>query len=238
MSDYESIMLDAQMSEVIENIYAEKAFERAAIDQCIYLFVEGESEEIAFFHILQKRLSFDLEKNGIVLANYNGIGNIKHILRLMQQTLSFDRPMIVTFDDDLDGKNPKKVPLKNTLANNIHLFPIPQSPAVIFKDGSTGGSFEESFLPNDFISACFNTGLLKSHPRIKEKDFKLVFENSKPFYPQIIKFLKDQNLPTFEPSKTEIAFYMAKNCKEIPDTYIKLKELLESLRKKHPISPF
>lgn len=237
MSDYDSIMADAIASQMAEDRYYELSFRKAALNQCIYLFVEGESEEIAFYEILNNRLSYDLEKNGILIANYRGIGYLKHTLRLMQDTLSFDRPMVVTFDNDMDGKNPKKVPSQASLERNIHLFPIPESPVVTLNDGTTGGSFEESFTSDDFISACFNTAILKNNQSIRQQDFQAVFDSDKPYHPQMIKFLKGLGLNNYCPSKTEIAFYLARNCQTIPYTYIKLKQLLENLRLQYPISP-
>ena len=55
--------------------------------------VEGESEEIAFRILLEEGRDINFKKYGIFIANYNGIGNLKNISRLMNKTLSHTRPM-------------------------------------------------------------------------------------------------------------------------------------------------
>ena len=87
--------------EIFSALHHEAMMKRAALEQCIYIFVEGDSEE-ATFQMLLESCGLDFQEYWIVIANYNGIGNLKHAVRLLQRTLSHDRPVIVTYDDDLD----------------------------------------------------------------------------------------------------------------------------------------
>ena len=96
----ERIEYDVMMNIKYELEAFDIASSKSALEQCIYLFVEGESEERAFWILLEEGLGINFDKDGVVLANYNGIGNLKHTIRLMQKTLSHTRPMIFTFDDD------------------------------------------------------------------------------------------------------------------------------------------
>jgi hypothetical protein len=201
------------------------------LEQCIYLFVEGESEEIAFTILLEEGLGIKFSETGILIANYNGIGNLKHAIRIMNLTLSHDRPMIFTFDDD----NKYLISNLGALPNNIHLFKVPCNPTTFLSNGQKGGSFEESFRPNDFIDACFETTFLKGNPQILKQDFINVFDTKKPFYQQIVKFLKQQGLRDYVLPKPEIAENMAVACNPVPDTYIKLAELIARIRAQNPV---
>ncbi|WP_223157572.1 TOPRIM nucleotidyl transferase/hydrolase domain-containing protein, partial [Vibrio cholerae] len=231
MSDFESIEDDA----IYEQLCLERAWDEAskvsALEQCIYLFVEGESEEVAFRILLEEGLGIDFSEYGVVIANYNGIGNLRHVIRIMAQTLSHDRPMIFTYDDD----DPSKVPPLNSLPSNIHLFKVPCLPTVTLPSGQQGGSFEESFDCRDFIDACFETTFLKNNPKVLKQDFISVFDSSKPFYAQIVNFLKTQGVATYVLPKPEIAENMAVACEPIPDTYQKLADLIKKIRVQTPV---
>jgi hypothetical protein len=231
MSDKESIEYDVLMDIKYKIEAFDQASSESALEQCIYLFVEGESEEIAFRILLEEGLGINFEKEGVVIANYNGIGNLKHTIRLMQKTLSHSRPMIFTFDDD-DKKLISKI---GALPSNFHLFKIPFEPVVKLPNGDFGGSFEESFEPSDFIEACFNTAFLRSKPQISKQDFMGVFDSKKPFYAQMVKFLKTKGLSNYALPKPEIAENMAVSCELEPDTYIKLSELIKVVRASNPI---
>ena len=232
MSDRESIEYDAFMDIKCELEAFDIAESESALEQCIYLFVEGESEEVAFRILLEEGLGINFEKEGIVIANYNGIGNLGHTIRLMKKTLSHSRPMIFTFDDD-DKKLISKI---GTIPSNFHLFKVPNQPTVTLPNGDTGGSFEESFAPSDFINACFETAILKSNPQVLKQDFISVFNSRKPFYAQMVNFLKAQGLSIYTLPKPEIAENMAVSCTPEPDTYIKLAELIKQIRFKNPVN--
>lgn len=231
MSDRESIEYDALMDIKSELEAIDIATSESALEQCIYLFVEGESEEVAFRILLEGGLGLNFEKEGIVIANYNGIGNLGNTIRLMKQTLSHSRPMIFTFDDD-DKKLISKI---GTIPSNFHLFKVPNQPTVTLPNGDLGGSFEESFEPNDFIDACFETAILKSNHQVSKQDFMKVFDSNKPFYAQMVKFLKANGSASYLLPKPEIAENMAVSCIPVPDTYIKLAKLIKKIRFENPV---
>ncbi|MEH0715890.1 TOPRIM nucleotidyl transferase/hydrolase domain-containing protein [Vibrio owensii] len=231
MADLEKIQADAIDYEIGKQIEWDEASKVSALEQCIYLFVEGESEEIAFRIILEEGLGIDFSEYGIVIANYNGIGNLKHVIRIMDKTLSHERPMIFTFDDD----DPSKVPTQSSLANNIHLFKVPCTPTIQLASGQQGGSFEESFIPQDFIDACFDTNYLQANTHIKKQDFQAVFNPNKPFYPQIVNFLKSKQSAIYALPKPEIAENMAVACNPIPSTYVHLANLIKQIRQQYPV---
>lgn len=231
MSDRESIDFDVLMDEMAYQQAYEGAAKEAALEQCIYLFVEGDSEEVAFPILLQERLGVGLNEYGVVVANYNGLGNLKHTVRLMNQTLSHERPMIFTFDDD----DRNRVPNTKRAPENSHFFRIPQNPVVKLPNGDVGGSFEESFSQEQFIDACFETSLLKRNPNVEKRDFKAAFQSDRPFYDQIVKFLQSAGVNDFVPSKVEITENLAISYESVPDTYVALAQLIRELRDAEPI---
>ncbi|MFT6910317.1 MAG: hypothetical protein ACJAS1_007045 [Oleiphilaceae bacterium] len=186
---------------------------------------------ILFRILLEEGLGVDFEKMGIVIANYNGIGNLKHVVRLMSLTLSHKRPMIFTFDDD----NKSLVRSLGKQPANFHLFRVPHSPAVTLPNGNFGGSFEESFVPVDYINALFETTLLKLNTQVDKKDFTAYFNPTLPFYDQSVKYLKAQRLQSYLPSKVEIAEHMATECSPVPQTYVELAELIKKIRRENPV---
>lgn len=232
MSDRESIEFDVLLERMAEDEQWTKASKESALEQCIYLFVEGESEEAAFGILLEEGLGIKFEEYGVVIANYNGIGNLKNTIRLMSQTLSHSRPMIFTFDDDNKSLISKIV----NLPSNVHLFKVPNKPVVTLSNGEKGGSFEESFEASDFIDACFETTLLKMDPTISKVEFTNLFSVGKSFYPQIVSFLKSKSLSIYLPNKIEIAESMATSCITEPETYVKLAELIRTIRLDNPIN--
>lgn len=231
MSDRESIEYDIMQEAIAEELWWDEASKESALEQCIYLFVEGESEETAFRILLEEGLGINFLEYGIVIANYNGIGNLKHAIRLMNLTLSHERPIIFTFDDD----EPSLIASLDDLPNNIYLFKVPSEPVVTLSNQYKGGSFEESFESSYFIDACFETTLLKANPQIIKQDFINVFDSTKPFYSQIVQFLNKKGITNPIPKKTEIAEEMATTCITVPETYIKLAQLIRDIRSKHPI---
>ncbi len=231
MSDWESVNHDVAQDKLAEQRQWEEASKESALEQCIYLFVEGESEEIAFRILLEEDLGVNFSESGIVIANYNGSGNLKQVIRIMNLTLSHDRPMIFTFDDDYKFS----IAGLGALPNNIHLFKVPYSPTITFSDGKKGGSFEESFMPRDFINACFETTFLKANPQVVKQDFINALDSGKPFYAQIVNFLKQQGLQNYVLPKPEIAENMAVACDPVPETYIKLAELIKEIRVQNPV---
>ena len=231
MSDRESIEYDTMQDAIAEELWWDEASKESALEQCIYLFVEGESEELAFPILLEEGLGIKFSEFGVSIANYKGGGSLKNAIRLMRSTLGDNRLMIFTFDDD----NPSIIKSLGVLPNNIYLFKVPFTPVVTFPNGYQGGSFEESFDSSTFINACFETTLLKNNPQIIKQDFIDAFDSKKPFYSQIIQFLEQKGLKNSVPKKTEIAEEMAVNCTPEPNTYIKLAQLIKEIRSNHPV---
>lgn len=221
---------DIQYEEMLSQLHFEAVMKNEAQKQCIYLFVEGDSEEIAFQPILEKcGLNFDTD--GIVVANYNGIGNLKHAIRLLRKTLSHGRPVVVTFDDDLDGKR-----VSNTINDSlITTFKIPFNPVVTYKNGARGGSFEECFTPDCFIKSSFKPLAIDRKVISKESDFYRVFNPLSPWIPQLADFIKNNGGNPGSINKVEIAENMITTCSLVPQTFEELAKLLKQIRVLNPI---
>lgn len=230
MSNREKIEFDVYLDNITQEIQWSDSEKESALAQCIYLFTEGESEEVAFRILLEEGLGINFEKYGVVIANYKGNKNLKNTIRLMSLTLSHARPMIFTFDDD----NASLISGIGQVSGNVHLFKVPHKPTVMLSSGQMGGSFEESFEANDFIDACFETTLLKMNPQISKHEFINFFDHNKLFHKQIEKFVHLKGIPS-KPCKIEIAEYMASNCALVPQTYVKLAELIKDLRSNNPV---
>ncbi|WP_233527762.1 TOPRIM nucleotidyl transferase/hydrolase domain-containing protein [Serratia sp. PAMC26656] len=221
---------DIRYEEMLSELQFESVMKSEARKQCIYIFVEGESEEITFQPLLES-FGVDFEKEGIIIANYNGIGNLRHAIRILGKTLSHDRPIIVTFDDDLEGK--KVTGLINDPL--ITYFKIPYSPVVTYKDGSKGGSFEECFTPDCFIDSCFKPKAIDSNILTKSSDFKKIFNPKKPWISQLAKFILDNGGKPGSIKKVEIAGNMASAASPVPQTFSELAKVITDIRAKNPI---
>ena len=225
-------MDDILYDEMIEALHFETIMEKAALEQCIYIFVEGESEEQTFQILLEDPVcGLNFRKHGVVIANYNGIGNLQHSVRLLQKTLSHDRPVIVTFDNDLEGKRKIKY-LDDSL---FTAFEIPQEPVVKYHNGEWGGSFEESFTPECFMTACFQEGVLPPSFSGTIRDFSSRFIQTEPWFPQLAKFVNDNGSNAGKINKVELAINMADSYYPVPRTYIELAKTILHLREKNPI---
>ncbi len=223
---------DIMYDEMINELHHEVVMKNAALEQCIYIFVEGESEEATFQMLLEDQLcGLNFEKIGVVIANYNGIGNLQHAVRLLRKTLSHDRPIVVTYDDDLEGKSKLKY-LSEPL---ITPFKIPQTPVVEFGNGSWGGSFEEVFSPDCFLRSCFEGEVLPGNFTGSPSDFSLNFDKAKPWIPQLAKYVSVTGCHPASINKVLLAENMAHNCDPVPDAFIKLAETVLDLRKQNPI---
>ncbi|KKO47421.1 hypothetical protein WG68_02010 [Arsukibacterium ikkense] len=223
---------DIMYDEMINELHYEAVMKNAALDQCIYIFVEGESEEATFQILLEDQLcGLDFEKNGVVVANYNGIGNLGHAVRLLRKTLSHDRPIVVTYDDDLEGKRKLKY-LNDPL---ITPFKMPQTPVVEFRDGSWGGSFEEVFSPDCFLKSCFEGAVLPETFTGSLSGFTSSFDTTKPWTPQLAKYASVNGCHPASINKVLLAENMAHNCDPVPDSFIKLAETVLNLRKQNPV---
>lgn len=220
----------------IDDLRYEANMKNARLAQSLYLFVEGESEEIAIPMLLENA-GLDLEELGIVVANYNGIGNLSHTLRLLQKTLSHERPVIVTYDNDTEGQKFTSSICKLGLdLELVSFFPIPVEPIVCYSDGHRGGSFEESFTVVDFITTSLT-------PFISELDLSSVysellnkFDSSKPWDLQMARFMHEKGHSGFTSRKTKRALDLAETCEIIPETFTRLASAILEVRSRNPIT--
>jgi predicted ATP-dependent endonuclease of OLD family len=228
----EEIMMDEAYAELHE----EAVMKAAALAQCIYLFVEGDSEEQAFPILLEEGCGLDLKELGVVIANYNGIGNLKHGLRLLGKTLSHDRPIVVTYDNDEEGKKAPSV-IDRFYSNRKLLYPvtIPNKPVVRYTSGHIGGSFEEAFEPQDFINACFQKSIIDTHLLSEKFSFQKRFKPDVPWYSQIARFCKENGDKKFTSRKVDLAIELAESCETIPSTFQDLAAALSEVRAKFPV---
>ena len=143
----------------LEELHEEAVMDRATREQCIFLFVEGECEAKAIPLLLYGAPDFDAL--GVRIANYNGRGNLSAALRLLKLTLSYDRPIILTYDQDPESNNSIETCRKqNLLTELIYELPIPVHPVVTYPCGHKGGAFEESFSLDVFLSSAFHETIL------------------------------------------------------------------------------
>ena len=224
-------MEDILREEAWSEYHAELVMERAAMEQCIYVLVEGESEENTFETLLEEGCGLKFSEYGVVIANYNGIGNLKHTLRLLSKTLSHNRPVIVTYDDDIAGKHVENL----SITNNISLFKIPQTPVVKYRNGQMGGSFEEAFDAQIFIDSCFQ--LIKNGLKCSgtQNEFQNSFQVDKPWLAQFARYLEltDGNAKSI--NKVDLAQILAVDCDPIPDTFLLLAEQIKEIRANNPV---
>ncbi|MCG2721668.1 MAG: hypothetical protein L6290_06605 [Thermodesulfovibrionales bacterium] len=219
----------------MEEIHNESVMARATREQCIFLFVEGESEETAIPILLTDVV--DLDALGVIIANYNGHGNLSAALRLLKFTLSHDRPIILTYDNDpASVSSLHKCEQQGLIITNlVYQFPIPIHPIVTYPSGYCGGTFEESFPVEIFLKAAFNSDILPEIVVSKRGHFDTIFDIGKPWFLQLKKFNASLGFTDWETKKTSLAGAMARECAELPSTYQALAHLIKEVRKKHPV---
>lgn len=233
MSDIESAYYDILAEEYYAELAKEELFKESALRQCIYLFVEGESEERAFPILLQKA-GLDIKQLGLVIANYHGSGNLLHCMRLMRRTLSHDRPIIITIDNDVNGVS-FQTKYRERKIDKDYIFLVPQRPVVTFSNGHMGGSYEEIYPVSLFIDICFTTDIMQESILEKRKAFERSFDPDKPWFGQITKFCYENGFPEFPDKKVELAISLADKCREIPTDIKLLAKLVSEVREKYPI---
>lgn len=70
-------MEDILYDEMINELQHETVMKNAALAQCIYTLILCGSEESKFQMLLEDQLcGLNFEENGVVVANYNGMGNL------------------------------------------------------------------------------------------------------------------------------------------------------------------
>ncbi len=221
---------DIQYDEMLAELHHEAMMRKEAMKQCIYILVEGESEEVTFKSLLED-CGLDFKEHGVVIANYNGIGNLRHAIRLLKMTLTHDRPIVVTFDDDIEGKAAQK----HIKGSQFTPFKVPFEPVVTYKNGSSGGSFEECFAPDCFISSCFEADFVPASVRSKEPEFREYFDPTRPWLAQFAKFLDANGGCGNSINKVHIAKAMTSKCSPAPETFEILARTIIGIRDRHPI---
>lgn len=220
---------EAREELILNDLFEEQLMKEAAKRQSIYIFVEGDSEELTFQPLLED-CGIDFKTMGIVIANYNGEGNLKHALRLLSNTLSHDRPVIVTYDDDHAGKKLQKP--HNPL---ITYFKIPSTPVVSYDDASSGGSFEESFPKEIFIASCFQENVIDRALVSKRLDFEKMFDPKVPWVSQLKKFILSYGGKPSSINKPQLAENMMISVVDIPETYKELAKQIIFIRNQYPV---
>jgi hypothetical protein len=173
---------------------------------------------------------------GVRIANYNGRGNLGAAMRLLKSTLSSDRPVILTYDNDPESTKCLKICRKMGLIDEfVYEFPIPSEPVVTYSCGHRGGSFEESFSPASFIVAAFHESILPLAVRSGYDEFMVSFDPSKPWFSQLKKFCAGRGFFHLSKRKTAIAELLISEIDELPQTYVALKKLIKDVRAKHPV---
>ena len=225
---------DVAMEMAYEARHNEAVMEEATLNQCIYLFVEGLSEARAF-PILLEKAGVNLKELGILLANYNGSGNLVHSLRLLKLTLSHARPVVATVDNDENGA---KIILECRShfqeEDLIHLFPIPSRRKVRYPNGHVGGSFEELFSAERFLACCFREEVMEQSLVARKREFARAFDKNKPWYLQVKAFCAQYG-DNSGPRKAKLAELLARECHTVPSSIMKLATLLKEVRKTHPV---
>jgi|SRR5215216_72482 len=218
----------------LEDLRYSTLAEQAAREQCIFLFVEGESEEIAASMLLSGVL--DLDALGVKIANYNGHGNMNAALRLLQLTLSHDRPIILTHDNDpASVASVKKAERQGLISDLVHCLAIPFEPIVEYPCGHRGGSFEESFPVEVFLKVVLREEFLPAGVLSNKDEFKRQFNPGKPWLEQLKSFAARLGFRDVFIKKPSIAEALATECDNLPPTYEAMASLIRTVRDKYPV---
>lgn len=236
MSDFESIVQDAAYEAYISHLMYEKEMEVATLQQRIYLFVEGVCEKETFPELLA-RAQVDVDKLGIFVANFNGIGNLLPALSLLHSTLSYDRPVIVTFDNDEEGRRVNDR-LKN-VSDKTDLFTVLPIPSVVkpivYQSGHKGGSFEEMFPCDHFVDQIFSSDFMPEVLVNSKVNFLKEFREDQGWLNQVSKYCVMERAAGLANRKVEIASKLVETYKGIPPDIQKLAELIRETRDKYPV---
>ncbi len=218
----------------ITELHSEAVMARAALEQAIFVLVEGDSEELALPLLFTDVL--DLDTVGAKIANYNGQGNLRAALRLLRLTLSHERPIVVTYDNDPESMaSIRKCQKENLLGGSTYLFGVPCDPVVTYPGGHVGGSFEESFPVEVFLNAAFSEGILPSSVIADRASFESAFNPRRPWLQQLQKFTAALGFVGWSTRKLLLAETLAEECDDLPPTFSRLAALIREVRDKHPV---
>ena len=227
-------LYDVAADMAISDLHDEAVMARATLEQAIFVFVEGDSEEVALPLLFTDIL--DLNAVGAKIANYNGHGNLRAALRLLKLTLSHNRPIIVTHDNDPESiASVHRCERQNLLGDLTYLFSIPTEPVVSYSCGHAGGSFEESFPVAVFLNVAFSDGMLPADVISQRASFESDFDQSKPWLRQLQKFIAGLGFTKWSTRKPMLAEALARECDELPLTFSRLASLIREVRDKYPV---
>jgi hypothetical protein len=223
-------MDDARHDAAAEEWFHEQSLEREKLIQCIYLLVEGDSEEIAFPRLLL-RAGLDLEELGVVLVNLQGVANASHVIRTLAITLSADRPVVLVVDNDPEGMKALKYSdlAKHHLLTTVK---VPVAPKVECYDGSRGGSLEEAFDLEVVVRAALRT-LNNELGVFDVGEILAAVDETKPWLAQISQFVRDRSEGFRGVEKTALAELLADEAP--PKTIVDLAQTLLKVRGEHPV---
>ena len=216
----------------LDELHEEAIMARARREQAIFLFVEGESEECALPYLLESDF---LDANGVQVANYSGHGNLHAALRLLRKTLSHDRPVIVTHDNDPSSSaSIRRCREQGLIGDKVTVLPIPCEAVVRYPCGHRGGSFEESFPVDLFLDQTFSDGVLPAPLELQRAAFEKIFDPLQPWLPQLRRFAALSGFMDV-PNKLMLAEGLSNSCGDLPVTYVRLRGLIEQVRTAHPV---
>ena len=236
MSDFESAYNDAVWDAYIGELVGDEELRFLTYQQCIYLFVEGDTEEEAYPELLAK-CDLNIDDLGILIANYHGAGDLIHCLRLLQMTLSYDRPVVVTIDNDEEGqRNLNKLKKYDFDMKLITILPMPSIDQPIkYASGHIGGAFEEMFPINHFVDQAFCSEFMPEAIVTKKGKFVGSLQKTSGWFKQLKKFCAQRGYTEIEAHKTRIGVRLAETCKLTPPDISKLADTLHKVRKKYPV---
>lgn len=236
MGDFWSRYNDAIYDQYIDGMIHDKVMENTKLQQCIFLFVEGFTEEASFPELLC-RCGVDIDELGVIVANYNGIGNLLSSLRLLYKTLSHDRPVIVTLDNDADGRKfLNRFSSSGIDSEQIILHPIPTVVTPIMcSDGEYGGSYEELFPVDYFIEHAFSPEFLAKEVVDSKSEFMEIFDQQKSWFDQVRKFSAQTGHVDLKDYKIQLGEKLAMSCSEVPSDISNLAQKVLEVRDQYPV---
>jgi len=228
--------MGTSIDDIKEDVAIEESFQGRSLDrekllQCIYLLVEGATEEQALPSLLATA-GADLDELGVVLVNMGGANNATHIVRTLLLTLSADRPVVLVLDNDDEGKRAAN---SSTLRAHPHLttMMVPAQGVVELASGARGGSFEEMFDLSQVIEAVVEQ-LDAGGP--SATDLHADVDPQQPWLAQISRICRASVSGFREIDKVEVAICLSSTT-PAPADIQRLAALLTGLRDDNPVLP-
>ncbi|MDA3884849.1 MAG: hypothetical protein PF638_04570 [Candidatus Delongbacteria bacterium] len=212
------------------------------LDKCkqlykIFLFVEGDTEEAVLPDMIHEA-GYDLEENSIEIANYNGVSNLIHSIRLLRKTLNYRSPIIVTIDNDDAGfKEYNRLISQTDLLGSlepVYFYKLPTSKTKIDYTTHKGGSFEEIFEMDCFLEAILKLEGIPAELIQDKEIIKKDFVRNISWVTQIKKILNSYGYKR-DIDKISLGQWMDCIKISIPQDILDLAELIKEVREKYPV---